>query len=345
MKRAFYKAINFLGNGNVSRTLKKYFMKRSRYYTYKMSGSLTQRTIVRALRDLELSTGDVVCVHSSFSSLGYVEGGPGTLIRALEEVVGASGTIMMPTFSMGSSMLSYLESGEVFDVGKTPSKVGVLTETFRKWPGVIRSLHPTNSVAAKGRLAKDLLDGHHHSARPFGLETPFGRLAPFGGKILMINTHIHSFLHHVQDLVDFPNLYLDGTRKARIIDETGVESTIETQVMRVRVPYYLILPGTDGFQEDYALLHDYALIFPESRGPALLQAGFRLNNHPDIWGRQEFLEAKNILRTADLGAARVGLLQAASFLHEVRPAMESVLTRFRTSYDVERIKGLDLPYL
>ena len=64
--------------------------------------------------------------------------------------------------------------------------------------------------------------------------------------------------------------------KTRIIDETGVESTIETQVMRVRVPYYLILPGTDGFQEDYAL------IFPESRGPALLQAGFRLNNHPDI---------------------------------------------------------------
>ncbi len=345
MKRAFYKAIHFLGNGNVSRTLKKYFMKRSRYYTYKMSGSLTQQAIVSTLRDLELSTGDVVCVHSSFSSLGYVEGGPATFIRALEEVVGDSGTIMMPTFSMGSSMLSYLESGEVFDVGKTPSKVGVLTETFRTWPGVIRSLHPTNSVAAKGRLAKDLLDGHHHSARPFGLETPFGRLAPFGGKILMINTHIHSFLHHVQDLVDFPNLYLDGIRTARIIDETGVESTIETQVMRPRIPYYFILPGTAGFHEDYALLHDYALIFPESRGPALLQAGFRLNNHPDILGRREFLEAKNILHTADLGAARVGLLQAASFLHEVRPAMESVLTRFRASYDVERIKGLDLPYL
>lgn len=345
MKKAFYKALHFLGNGNVSRTLNKYFMKRTRYYAYKMSGSLTQQSIVSTLRDLELSTGDVVCVHSSFSSLGYVEGGPETLIRALEEVVGPSGTIMMPTFSMGSSMLSYLESGEVFDVGKTPSKVGAVTEVFRKWPGVLRSLHPTNSVAAKGRLAKDLLDGHHQSAKPFGLETPFGRLAPLGGKILMINTHIHSFLHHVQDLVDFPNLYLDGTRKAKIIDETGAESTIETQVMRVRVPYYLILPGTDGFQEDYALLHDYALIFPESRGPALLQAGFRLNNHPDIWERQKLLEAKKILRTADLGAARIGLLQAASFLHEVRPAMESVLTRFRTSYDVERIKSLDLPYL
>ncbi len=345
MNRIFYKAINLLRNGQVSHALKKYLVKRSRYYTYQVSGPLTQQKIVRTLRDLELSSGDVVCVHSSLSSLGYVEGGAGTLIKALEEVVGASGTIMMPTFSMGGSMLSYLESEEVFDVCKTPSKVGVLTETFRKWPGVIRSLHPTNSVAAKGPVANDLLTGHQQSVRPFGLETPFGRLASVGGKILMINTHIHSFLHHVQDLVDFPNLYLDGTRTARVINEKGVESTIETQVMRSRVPYYLILPGTGGFQEDYALLHDYALIFPESRGPSLLKAGFRLNNHPDIWERRECLKAKNIFRTADLGAARVGLLQAASFLQEIRPEMESLLTRFRTFYDVERIQGLGLPYL
>jgi len=345
MNRVFSKALNLLKNKRASHTLKKYFMKRSRYYTYQVTGPLTRERITKTLRELDLSTGDLVCVHSSFSSLGYVEGGPGTLIEALEEVVGTSGTIMMPTFSMGSSMLSYLESGEIFDVSKTPSKVGAVTETFRKWPGVIRSLHPTNSVAAKGPLAHELLAGHQHSAKPFGLETPFGRLAPFGGKILMINTHIHSFLHHVQDLVDFPNLYLDGTRIARVVDDKGVESTIETQVMRVRVPYYLILPGSDGFQEDYAILHDYALIFPESREPALRKAGFRLHNHPEIWERRKRLEAKRIFRTADLGAARVGLLQAASFLHELRPEMESLLTHFRTSYDVERIQGLDLPYL
>lgn len=345
MNAVFSKALNILKNGRASHTLKKYLMKRSRYYTYQVTGPLTRQKIVKTLMDLELSTGDLVCVHSSFSSLGYVEGGPVTLIEALEEVVGTSGTIMMPTFSMGSSMLSYLESGEVFDVSTTPSKVGAVTETFRKWPGVLRSLHPTNSVAAKGPLAHDLLAGHHRSVTPFGLETPFGRLAPFGGKILMVNTHIHSFLHHVQDLVDFPNLYLDGTRNARVIDGKGVGSTIETKVMRVRVPYYLILPGTDGFQEDYAILHDYALIFPESRELSLRKAGFRLNNHPEIWGRRKRLEAKNIFHTADLGAARVGLLQADSFLDELRPQMESLLTRFRTSYDIERIQGLELPYL
>lgn len=341
----FSKTLNLLTSGKVSPALKKYFAKRSRYYTYQVSAPLTRHTIVNALRDIELSTGDVVCVHSSFSSLGYVTGGPGTFIEALEEVVGASGTIMMPTFSMTGSMQSYLESGEVFDIGRTPSKVGVVTETFRQWPGVRRSLHPTNSVAAKGPLASELLAGHEQSIRPFGLETPFGRLAPYGGKILMINTHIHSFLHHVQDLVHFPNLYLDGTRTTRVINENGVQSTIETQVMRARVPYYVILPGTDGCQEDYALLHDYALIFPESRAPSLLKAGFRLNNHPAIWERQKALEAQNIFRTADLGAARVGLLQAAPFLDAIRPELESLLAEYRSSYSVEKIQRLHLPYL
>ena len=131
MGKIFSRALNLLRSGRVSPALKKYFAKRSRYYTYQVSAPLTRHTIVKTLRDLELSTGDIVCVHSSFSSLGYVEGGPGTFIEALEEVVGASGTIMMPAFSMTGSMLSYLESGEVFDVSKTPSKVGVVTETFR----------------------------------------------------------------------------------------------------------------------------------------------------------------------------------------------------------------------
>ncbi|MBH0208528.1 MAG: AAC(3) family N-acetyltransferase [Nitrospira sp.] len=345
MNRRLHRVFDHLRNGTVARTIKRYLARRRKYYAYQVSGALTQQKIVTTLKNLGLSPGDLVCVHSSFSSLGYVEGGPGTFIKALEEVVGSTGTIMMPTFSMTGSMLSYLESGEIYDIRKTPSKVGALTETFRNWPGVTRSLHPTNSVAAKGRLAHDLLSGHHRSIRPFGLETPFGRLAALDGKILMINTHIHSFLHHVQDLVDFPNLYLNETRTARVLDDKGVGSIVETKVMRTRVPYYLILPGTDGFEEDFVLLHDYALIFPESRATAVRKAGFRLQNHPEIMGRLEFLQSKNILRTDDLGAARIGLLQSSSFLQEIRPQMEALLTRFRTRYDIERIQGLNLPYL
>ena len=41
----------------------------------------------------------------------------------------------------------------VFDVLHEPSCVGILTNIFRQRPGVIRSWHPTHSVAAYGKDA------------------------------------------------------------------------------------------------------------------------------------------------------------------------------------------------
>ena len=48
---------------------------------------------------LGLKKGDVVMVHTSLKSMGYICGGAQTVIEALLEVVGNEGTIMMPTQS------------------------------------------------------------------------------------------------------------------------------------------------------------------------------------------------------------------------------------------------------
>ena len=58
---------------------------------------------------------------------------------------------------MSGDLASYLESGATFDTLNTPSSVGVILETFRRRPNVLRSCHPTNSVAASGPAAADLL--------------------------------------------------------------------------------------------------------------------------------------------------------------------------------------------
>ena len=57
---------------------------------------LTQLDIVNGLKALGLEQGAVVEVHSSLSSLGYVEGGAPTVIKALIEVVGEQGAVVMP---------------------------------------------------------------------------------------------------------------------------------------------------------------------------------------------------------------------------------------------------------
>ena len=50
-----------------------------------------------ALRDVGLTNGDVVLVHSSFEAFDGFLGKTGDVVKALENVVGPEGTLLMPT--------------------------------------------------------------------------------------------------------------------------------------------------------------------------------------------------------------------------------------------------------
>ena len=59
--------------------------------------------IIQKLKEVGLKSGDTVMVHTSLGKMGYVCGGAQAVIEALMEVVGDSGTIMMPTQSWNKS--------------------------------------------------------------------------------------------------------------------------------------------------------------------------------------------------------------------------------------------------
>ncbi len=166
---------------------------------------ITKDRIVRDLRKIGVKKCDHLCVHSSLKSIGFVKGGPDTVIDALLEVVGPDGTIMMPAFTRIFS-LKKIESGKVdyvFDYRSTPiyvKRIGSIPETLRKRHDSIRSRHPTNSIVAIGKYAKYLTDGHDENSRAFA---PFSKLAEINGKILSIGT-LNNFLtmgHEAQSLV------------------------------------------------------------------------------------------------------------------------------------------------
>ena len=299
--------------GRSKHGLRKYLKRRWRLYIDKFIRPIDYKKLLHVFTDIGICEGDLVCVHSRFSSLGYVKGGPETFIAALQESVGSTGTIMMPTFSMSGSMLAYIESGDVFDVRNTPSRIGLLTEIFRNTPGVIRSLHPTNSVAAKGPLSRELVKEHDKSSTPYGNHTPYERLKSMKGKILMVNTHVHSFLHHIQETVEFPNLYLEKPTDVAGMDYEGKKFFARTFIMRPRIPYFLILDGTDGNEYDYAILHDFALIFPENREKVIRQAGYKLYNHQKIWNRRETLTKKESSNRKNSGGQNWGLWMRLNF--------------------------------
>jgi hypothetical protein len=56
---------------------------------------LTFEKLVEEFRELGVEEGDTLLVHSSYKSLGEVEGGPQTVIRALEAVLGTEGTLII----------------------------------------------------------------------------------------------------------------------------------------------------------------------------------------------------------------------------------------------------------
>ena len=116
--------------------------------------------------------GDILFVHSSFKSLGTVEGGAASVVGALEDAIGPDGLILMPSFNL----VKKEERAATWNPATTPSTVGWLTEYFRTMPGTCRSDHYSHSVAARGQNAPEFVADHRCTD---GLPSPWD-LAPWG---------------------------------------------------------------------------------------------------------------------------------------------------------------------
>ena len=74
--------------------------------------------------------------------------------------------------------------------------MGVTPENFRSWPGVVRSSHPTSSLAALGPRANEIL-AEQPLDDPHGESSPLARLYELGAQVLLLgvgfgsNTSLH----------------------------------------------------------------------------------------------------------------------------------------------------------
>ncbi len=160
---------------------------------------VTRNDVEAGLRDLGLAAGDRVMVHSSLRSFGHVEGGPQTVIDALMRVVGATGTILMPSFNHGAPFRD--DGPGLFDPSTTPTTNGAIPDRFRRTEGVERSLNPTHAFAAWGRDADELVRDHHLGTT-MGAGSPLHRLWQSGGLVLLLGVGFRAnTFHHVVETV------------------------------------------------------------------------------------------------------------------------------------------------
>ncbi len=193
----------------------------------------TYKTLIQDFTNLGIAQGDTLFIHSSFKSLGPIEDGAGTVISALEAAVGTEGLILMPTFSL---LPSREERVARWNIDKTPSTVGWLTEFFRQMPDTHRSDHYSHAVAARGKGAKALVSDHllregyrspwdyHPWGKTYGTHSPMFRAYKANAKLLMIgvdyetSTYIHlvEVIHWNKRLTDNPQAEYIGLKRSEL---------------------------------------------------------------------------------------------------------------------------------
>jgi aminoglycoside 3-N-acetyltransferase len=168
----------------------------------RVRGTLDRDQLGEALRGLGVEPGACVMAHISMDEVGRVapEVGPLDLIALLKELLTEEGTLLIPTFPFTGFEADYVASDPAFDVRRTPSQMGLVTELFRRMPDTTRSLHPTHPVAGWGAHAAEILSTHHEG-ETFGEGSPFCRMREWNGLVVGIGvvaiTHIHcaEYLH------------------------------------------------------------------------------------------------------------------------------------------------------
>ncbi len=177
----------------------------------KTSKPNTIKSLKEDFNVLGVEKGNIILMHSSLSQLGWTVGGPVSVIDAILEIISNEGTLIMPTFSSGNTDPSEWESPPVpkewwddiktnmpaFHPEKTPTLgIGIIAETFRKYPNVIRSNHPTSSFCAWGKYAKYITENHRIEI-DLGEGSPLAKIYELEGKILLLgvghssNSSIH----------------------------------------------------------------------------------------------------------------------------------------------------------
>jgi len=111
----------------------------------------------------------------------------------------------MPNSPNAGMQLDYIRELDVFDVNNAPSKLGAISEYFRKLPNSIRSAHPTEPVSCIGEKSDYFVGEHFGELTPYTHKSPFYRVSEQGGKILYIGVTLDNAgtnLHTLEDEID-----------------------------------------------------------------------------------------------------------------------------------------------
>lgn len=152
-------------------------------------------------------------------SIGTVKGGADSVLDALIEYM-KDGLLIFPTHSWEKMRGDNLR----FDRKTEPSCVGLLTNMFMQRPNVLRSYHPTHSVAALGKDAVDYVSGEEKITTPCGRLGCWGKLLDRKAKILFIGCSLskNTFMHGVEEWAEVKGRLRKNITQYEIVTDDGI---------------------------------------------------------------------------------------------------------------------------
>lgn len=183
----------------------------------------TKNDLKEQLAAMGLNGDETILIHSSMKAVGQVDGGADTVLDAWSEFF-ADGLLLLPTHTWKTVNAA----NPVYNPESTPSCVGLLTNMFMKRDGVVRSLHPTHSMAGLGRNAAEYLAGEEYCNTPCTPGGCYDRLKDCGGKILLVGVghERNTYIHSVEEVLNVPNRLSDKPMKLQIVMPDGESRTV-----------------------------------------------------------------------------------------------------------------------
>lgn len=201
------------------------------------------------LSRLGITRGMTLLVHSSLSAMGWVCGGAQTVVQVLLDILTEEGTLVMPAHSGNYSDPAHWQNPPVpqdwwpviyecmpaFDSQITGTyHMGIIAETFRTWPGTVRSNHPQVSFCARGKHAH-VVTANHALAYGLGEQSPLRQIYNLQGSVLLLgvgydrNTSFHLAEYRTTGINEVrlgAPIYENGTRVWKWFPDLDLNSDI-----------------------------------------------------------------------------------------------------------------------
>lgn len=141
--------------------------------------AFTKEQLVEDLRRAGVNPGSLLHIKVSMRSVGAVDGGANTLLKAVLEVLGKEGTLVADAFVDSYPLPLSEKNQKKISTPTTPSYAGAFANAMIRHQQMERSLHPIQRFVAIGARAQELMMAHTSEASGYWVMEELARKGAF----------------------------------------------------------------------------------------------------------------------------------------------------------------------